>query len=124
MTKPVSEDIRFRVMRALEADPKLSQRDLASSLGISLGVVNYCLKALVEKGQVKVSNFRAAGNKLRYAYVLTPRGALAKAKLTKNFLKRRMAEHEALIAEIEALQDELGAEAAGQGAERDPKSAV
>jgi len=115
MTKPVSEDIRFRVMHALEADPKLSQRELSSSLGISLGVVNYCLKGLVEKGQVKVSNFRASGNKLRYAYVLTPRGALAKATLTKNFLKRRMAEHEALVAEIEALQDELGAEPAGQG---------
>ena len=55
MTKPVSEDIRFRVMRALEADPKLSQRDLASSLGISLGVVNYCLKALVEKGPFRLT---------------------------------------------------------------------
>lgn len=108
MTKPVSEDIRFRVMRELEADPKLSQRELASSLGISLGVVNYCLKALVEKGQVKVSNFRASGNKLRYAYVLTPRGVLAKAKLTGDFLRRRIVEHEALRAEIEALQDDLG----------------
>tara|TARA_R100001143_G_C3331431_1_gene119657 strand:- start:528 stop:872 length:345 start_codon:yes stop_codon:yes gene_type:complete len=108
MTKPISEDVRFRVMRALEADPRLSQRELASSLGISLGVVNYCLKGLVEKGQVKVGNFRASDNKLRYAYVLTPRGVLAKAKLTGNFLKRRMAEHEALKAEIEALQGDLG----------------
>lgn len=119
MTKPVSEDIRFRVMHALEADPKLSQRDLSSSLGISLGVVNYCLKGLVEKGQVKVSNFRASGNKLRYAYVLTPRGVLAKAKLTGDFLRRRIAEHEALRAEIEALQKELGTEPAGQRADND-----
>lgn len=118
MTKPVSEDIRFRMMRALEADPKLSQRDLARSLGISLGVVNYCLKGLIEKGQVKVGNFRASGNKLRYAYVLTPRGVLAKAKLTKAFLKRRMAEHEALIAEIEALQCEVNLDLTGQGASK------
>jgi EPS-associated MarR family transcriptional regulator len=118
MAKPISEDIRFRVMRELEADPTLSQRDLASSLGISLGVVNYCLKGLIEKGQVKVGNFRASGNKLRYTYVLTPRGVLTKAKLTKAFLKRRMAEHEALIAEIEALQREIDPEMAGQGASK------
>lgn len=119
MAKPVSEDIRFRVMRELEADPKLSQRDLAKSLGISLGVVNYCLKGLIEKGQVKVGNFRSSENKLRYTYVLTPRGVLAKAKLTKAFLKRRIAEHEALIAEIEALQREINPEATAQGLPED-----
>ena len=116
MAKPSDDDIRFRVMRALEANPQLSQRDLAKTLGISLGVVNYCLRGLVEKGQVKVSNFRASGNKLRYAYVLTPRGVLERARLTKNFLQRRMAEHEPLRAEIAALQEELGAELSGQGA--------
>ena len=105
-------------MRALEADPRLSQRDLARSLGISLGVVNYCLKGLIEKGQVKVGNFRASGNKLRYTYVLTPRGVLTKAKLTKAFLKRRIAEHEALVAEIEALQREIDPDMAGQGASK------
>ena len=119
MAKPVSEDIRFRVMREFEADPMLSQRDLARSLGISLGVVNYCLKGLIEKGQVKVGNFRASGNKLRYTYVLTPRGVLTKAKLTKAFLKRRIAEHEALVAEIEALQQEINPEVIGQGAPED-----
>ncbi|WP_349581314.1 MarR family EPS-associated transcriptional regulator [Sulfitobacter sp. NFXS29] len=119
MTKPSNDDIRFRVMRALEANPQLSQRDLAKALGISLGVVNYCLRGLVEKGQVKVSNFRASGNKLRYAYVLTPRGVLERARLAKNFLQRRMAEHEALRAEIAALQEELGAENAGQGARQE-----
>ena len=116
MAKPSDDDIRFRVMRALEANPQLSQRDLAKALGISLGVINYCLRGLVEKGQVKVSNFRASGNKLRYAYVLTPRGVLERARLTKNFLQRRMAEHEALRAEIAALQEELGTELSGQGA--------
>ncbi|MEO9631497.1 MAG: MarR family EPS-associated transcriptional regulator [Sulfitobacter sp.] len=119
MTKPSDDDIRFRIMRALEANPKLSQRDLAQALGISLGMVNYCLKGLVEKGQVKVSNFRASGNKLRYAYVLTPRGVFERARLTKNFLQRRLAEHEALRAEIAALQEELGAENAGQGTRRE-----
>ncbi|UOA34118.1 hypothetical protein DSM110093_03953 (plasmid) [Sulfitobacter sp. DSM 110093] len=114
MTRQIDEDTRFRVMRALEADPKLSQRELAKSLGVSLGLVNYCLKGLVDKGQVKVSNFRASNNKLRYAYVLTPRGVLARAKLTRAFLKRRMVEHEALMAEIEALQEEV--ETAGQAA--------
>jgi EPS-associated MarR family transcriptional regulator len=116
MAKPSNDDIRFRVMRTLEANPQLSQRDLAKTLGISLGVVNYCLRGLVEKGQVKVSNFRASGNKLRYAYVLTPHGVLERARLTKNFLQRRIAEHDALRAEIAALQEELGAESAGQGA--------
>lgn len=113
MTRSIDDDTRFRVMRALEADPKLSQRDLARALGISLGIINYCLKGLVEKGQVKVKNFRASDNKLRYAYVLTPRGVVAKARLTKNFLARRLAEHEALKAEIEALHDELAANGAG-----------
>ena len=116
MAKPSNDDIRFRVMRALEANPQLSQRDLAKTLGISLGVVNYCLKGLVEKGQVKVSNFRASGNKLRYAYVLTPRGVLERARLTNDFLQRRIAEHDALRAEIAALQEELGTESSGQGA--------
>lgn len=107
MTKQVNDDIRFRVMRELEGNPELSQRELAKSLGISLGIVNYCLKALVEKGQVKVQNFRASDNKLRYAYVMTPQGLSAKAALTARFLKRRVAEYEALKAEIEALEFEI-----------------
>lgn len=91
-------------MRELEGNPELSQRELAKSLGVSLGVVNYCLKGLAEKGQVKVRNFRASDNKLRYAYVLTPYGLSAKAAMTARFLKRRIAEFEALKAEIEALE--------------------
>lgn len=91
-------------MRELEGNPELSQRELAKSLGISLGIVNYCLKGLAEKGQVKVRNFRASDNKLRYAYVLTPQGLSAKAAMTARFLKRRVAEFEALKAEIEELE--------------------
>jgi EPS-associated MarR family transcriptional regulator len=121
MVKSVDEDTRFRVMRALDANPKLSQRELARTLGISLGVINYCLKGLVERGQIKVGNFRASDNKLRYAYVLTPRGVLAKAKLARNFLKRRIAEHEALRAEIEGLKMDLGLVPKGQGSRDDPR---
>ena len=98
-------------MRELEGNPELSQRELAKSLGISLGIVNYCLKGLAEKGQVKVRNFRASDNKLRYAYVLTPQGLSAKAAMTTRFLKRRVAEFEALKAEIEALESAVATDA-------------
>ncbi|NYI27450.1 EPS-associated MarR family transcriptional regulator [Sulfitobacter geojensis] len=74
---------------------------------MSLGAVNYCLRALVEKGQIKVQNFRASDNKLRYAYILTPRGMAQKAQLTGAFLKRKIAEYEALKAEIEAVKSEM-----------------
>lgn len=74
MPRPKNEDAHFRVLRLLEQNPELSQRDVAEALGVSLGAANYVLRALVEKGQVKVQNFRAADNKLRYAYILTPRG--------------------------------------------------
>lgn len=107
MTRSPSEDVRFRVLRMLEERPDLSQRQMAEELGVSLGAVNYCLKALVEKGQVKIRNFRAANNKLRYAYVLTPGGLAEKTRLTGRFLKRKLAEYEALKAEIEAIQESL-----------------
>ena len=91
----------------MEASPDLSQRDLAVELGVSLGAVNYCLRALVEKGQVKVRNFRASDNKLRYAYVLTPQGIAEKTRLTGAFLRRKMVEYEELKAEIAAVEAEL-----------------
>ncbi|MCI5073633.1 MarR family EPS-associated transcriptional regulator [Oricola sp.] len=100
------EDVRFRVLRLLQDNPEYSQRDIAQALGVSLGAVNFCLNALAEKGHVKVKNFRAADNKLRYAYLLTPKGASEKAALTARFLKRKLREFEALKAEIEALRDE------------------
>lgn len=95
-------------MRALQDDPTLSQRALSRELGLSLGLVNYCLKALTQKGQVKIQNFRAADNKLRYAYVLTPRGLRERTMLTRRFLQRRTAEYEALKAEIRVLEKEAG----------------
>jgi MarR family transcriptional regulator, temperature-dependent positive regulator of motility len=94
-------------MRLIEGNPDISQRQLARELGISLGGVNYCLNALIEKGLVKMERFRASDAKLNYAYVLTPRGIHEKALLTQNFLARKMAEYEMLRAEIESVRQEL-----------------
>jgi hypothetical protein len=107
MAREIDEDIRFRVMRLLEKDPNMSQRALSRELGISLGLVNYCLNALAEKGQVKIRNFRNAQNKMAYAYVLTPGGIAERARLTRRFLARKVAEYEALEAEIEQIRVEM-----------------
>jgi EPS-associated MarR family transcriptional regulator len=96
-------------MRLLEANPRMTQRDLARELGISLGGLNYCLKALVAKGWIKMENFSKSDRKLRYAYLLTPKGMAGKARLTNHFLRRKLAEYEALKEEIGRLR----AEAAG-----------
>lgn len=94
-------------MRLLEDNPELTQRQIADQLGVSLGGINYCLRALVDKGFVKIQNFRENSNKVGYVYFLTPQGIYEKSKLTANFLKRKMMEYEALKAEIDALQNEL-----------------
>jgi len=101
------EDISFRVMRILQANPDLTQRELANKLGISVGGLNYCLKALMEKGLVKMKNFANSKNKFGYVYVLTPSGMAEKAAITHRFLLRKMAEYEALEAEIQDLVSEL-----------------
>ena len=103
MVKSVPDDVRFSVLRVLQDEPDLSQREIAVRLGVSLGAVNYCLRALTEKGQVKVRNFRSSDNKLRYAYILTPGGIAEKTRLTGAFLERKIAEYEALKTEIAAL---------------------
>ncbi len=103
------EDTHLRLLRLLEARPELSQRILARELGTSLGKVNYCLNALIDKGWVKMRNFRDNQNKLGYAYLLTPRGIERKAAITVQFLRRKMDEYEALKREIEQLQLELAA---------------
>jgi EPS-associated MarR family transcriptional regulator len=99
----LQEDTTFRVMRLLEQNPDLTQRELAERLGVSVGGLNYCLKALVQKGWVKVQNFSQSKNKFGYVYLLTPIGVAEKAALTGRFLKRKRAEYEALRAEIESL---------------------
>ena len=100
----LQEDTHFRVLGLLEQNPDLSQRELAKVLGVSLGGVNYSLRALAERGMVKVQNFKRSEKKLAYAYVLTPRGLSEKARLTASFLKRKLEEYEALKTEIASLQ--------------------
>ena len=109
MTKlrQLQEDTHFRVLALLERNPDISQRDLAKALGISLGGVNYSLRALVEKGMVKAQNFSSSEKKLAYAYILTPKGLAEKSLLTARFLKRKMDEYEALKLEIESLKFSL-----------------
>lgn len=101
------EDTHFWVLKHLQENPQITQRELAKALGISLGGINYCLKGLMERGWIKLHNFSANPNKLQYAYLLTPHGVTEKAALTARYLKRKMAEYEALKAEIEALSDNL-----------------
>lgn len=103
-----AEDTHLRLLRLLQARPELSQRDLARELGTSLGKINYCLNALIDKGLVKARNFRNSRNKLGYAYLLTPQGIDSKATIAVQFLKRKMAEYETLKVEIEQLQREVG----------------
>lgn len=104
---PKSEEVALRLMRLLQACPELSQRELAQQMGISLGALNYCLRALVAKGFVKLENFGQSPHKLRYAYILTPAGMAQKMALTGHFLQRKLREYEALKAEIEALKTEV-----------------
>ena len=91
----------FNILRKIQQKPKSSQRDLAGELGFSLGKLNYCLKALKNKGFVKVENFKKNPNKLNYFYVLTPKGIAAKTKLTINFMKKKMAEYDELKSEAD-----------------------
>jgi EPS-associated MarR family transcriptional regulator len=110
------DELRLRVLRALEANPELSQRQLAAELGVSLGGVNYALKALIERGFVKADNFRKAGKKVSYLYVLTPQGVVEKASLATAFLGRKLEEYEVLRQEIEALKGEVDSPDSGKGA--------
>ena len=104
----LQEDTLFRVLRLLQENPEMSQRELAAEVGVSVEGMHYVLNALIEKGLVKLGNFTAAEDKRRYAYILTPRGIAEKAAITKRFLERKIEEYDALKAEIETLRDELG----------------
>ncbi len=101
------EDTYFRVLRILNENPDLTQRELAQKLGVSVGSLNYCLKALIEKGWIKMQNFSKSKNKFGYVYILTPIGMAEKAALMGNFFRRKLIEYETLKAEIESLQTEL-----------------
>ncbi len=101
------EDTYFRVMRILQDSPDITQRELAEKLGVSVGGLNYCLKALIDKGWVKIQNFSNNKNKLCYAYLLTPTGILQKASLTNRFLQRKIEEYEVLKQEIKQMKQEV-----------------
>lgn len=103
----LNDETRYQLLKQLQANPGISQRDLAHELGISLGKVNYCLRALVEKGWVKAINFKNSHNKRGYLYQITPHGLEAKARLTFQFLKIKQAEYRAMEAEIEMLRREV-----------------
>ncbi len=102
----LTEEVRYKLLRLLEPNPWLSQREVARELGISLGKVNYCLKALMNKGLIKVANFKNSKKKSAYLYLLTPRGLEEKTRVTKLFLHLKMQEHEALRREIEQIRRE------------------
>lgn len=103
----LDEESRYKILKELEQDPDISQRELAKRLGISLGKANFCLKALIEKGLIKAENFKNNTNKVGYLYLLTPKGIEEKVSLTQRFLKRKVAEYEALEKEIEQLREEV-----------------
>lgn len=109
-------ELRLKVMRVIEANPTMSQREIAGALGASLGGVNYAIQALVERGFVKIRNFRKSGTKVAYLYVLTPTGIAEKSSLAATFLGRKLEEYEVLRQEIEALKSEVGSDESGKGA--------
>ena len=104
----LQQDTHFRVLRLLQDNPEMSQRELAAAAGISVGGTHYVLNALIEKGLLKLGNFTAAEDKRRYAYVLTPKGIAEKTAITKRFLARKIEEYEALKSEIDELSKEIG----------------
>ena len=102
----LTDEYRYRILKLLEKNPTASQREIARELRVSLGRVNYCLQALVEKGFVKAGNFRHSSDKRAYLYMLTPTGIEAKAKITVKFLKVKMSEYENLKKEVADLRRE------------------
>lgn len=106
----LTDEYRYKILKLVEAKPEISQRELAAELGISLGKANFCLKALIEVGLLKATNFRNSKNKLAYMYLLTPTGIEEKTKITLRFLKNKIQEYESLRLEINLLNQEIKAE--------------
>ncbi len=100
-------EIHFRVLKVLEEDPEISQRDLSKKMGVSLGKTNYCLKALLDKGLIKAANFKNSKNKIAYRYLLTPKGLEKKSLLAMHFIKRKLSEYDTLKNEIDQLKSEV-----------------
>ena len=101
------EEVRYRLLKLIEQRPSLTQREVAAELAVSVGKINYCLQALIQKGHVKLGNFRRNANKRQYSYLLTPSGLEAKTQLTLSFLRRKMHEYDSLKQEIEELKVEM-----------------
>lgn len=118
----LTDDARYRILRLIEQNPTMNQREIARALGISLGKVNFCLNALIEKGILKASSFLNSRNKRAYVYILTPQGIEEKARVTIRFLKRKIDEYETLQREIADLTEEARSLSSG-GIPEDPKSA-
>ena len=104
----IQEDVMLRTLRLIQDNPRVSQREIAAHVGISVGAAHYCLSALAERGLIKLGNFQASRNKRAYVYLLTPEGIATKASLTVSFLRRKLAEYETLKSEIAELEIELG----------------
>jgi EPS-associated MarR family transcriptional regulator len=103
----LTDEVRYKLLKLLESNPTVSQRDAARELGVSLGKLNYCLNALVSKGWVKATNFKNSRNKIAYMYLLTPRGIKAKGRVTLRFLRSRMDDYDALRVEIARIRQEV-----------------
>lgn len=103
----IDPDIHYLVLNYLEENPNITQRDLSRKLGISLGSINYCIRALILIGHIKVKNFNASSNKMNYLYLLTPSGITAKISLTIEFLNRKVKEYEQLKIEINKIKSKL-----------------
>jgi len=102
----LTEENRYQLLKLLEENPSLNQRELAKAMGVSLGKTNYCLNALIEKGLIKAANFKRSKTKMNYAYYLTPKGIEEKARVTMRFFKRKQQEYELLVKALEELQKE------------------
>ena len=106
----LTDEYRYKILKLVETKPEISQRELAKELGISLGKANFCLKALMDVGLLKATNFRNSKNKLAYMYLLTPRGIEEKSAITLRFLKTKIKEYEMLSEEIKSLKHEASAD--------------
>jgi EPS-associated MarR family transcriptional regulator len=104
------EELHYKLLKLLGPNPQMSQRELARHLGMSLGKVNYCLRALMDKGFIKAANFKNSRNKIAYMYLLTPRGLEEKGRMTTRFLQIKMREYEELKGEIEQIRSEAARE--------------
>ena len=113
MNKPYEQEIRYRLLKILSRESRLTQREMARRMGISLGKINYCVSELAKKGMIKIVRFKCARKKIPYTYVLTPTGLEEKGRLTVNFLKRKLSEYEEIKRQIRDLACEVESEGSG-----------